>query len=119
MWLYFLIKEIESEYEELDAIMKLTEYIDQAKTVDNISKACLEFTESFFTGSFEKHMFRMCQRHYMEQWFGWVAETSFVESSNKSLEYSAVAPKVTDCLHRAGDKIIQHTYETHQKKIRQ
>ena len=52
----------------------------------------------------------------MECWSGWVLETSCVESSNKSLQYLAIAPKITDPLHRAVDKILQHTQETHRRR---
>ena len=55
----------------------------------------------------------MSRHHYMGCWSGWVSKTSWVESSNKSLQYSAIAPKITDPLHRAGDKILQRTRETH------
>ena len=27
-----------------------------------------------------------------------------------------MAPKITDPLHRSGDKILQHTYETHRRR---
>ena len=42
--------------------------------------------------------------------------TNFVESSNKSLQYSVVAPKITNTLYRAGDKSMQYTYETHRRR---
>ena len=58
----------------------------------------------------------MSQHNYMECWSAWVSETSWVESMNKSLQYLAIAPKITDLLHRAGDKILQHTHETHRKR---
>jgi hypothetical protein len=96
--------------------MKLKTYMDEANSVENISKACLQFTKSFFTSSFEKQLYHMCHRHYMGCWFGWVSESSFVESSNKSLQYLVVDPKITDTLHHAGDKILQYTYKTHRKR---
>ena len=52
----------------------------------------------------------------MECWTGWVAETSWVESMNKSLQYSLMAPKITDGIDRSGDKILQQTYDTHRKR---
>jgi hypothetical protein len=116
LWLYFLVTGIETEEEELDAVKKLKTYIEHADSVQNISKACLQFTNSFFTASFEKQMYRLCSRHYIGRWFGWVSESSFVESSNRSLQYAVAAPKITDPLHRSGDKILQHTRETHQKR---
>ena len=58
----------------------------------------------------------MSRHHYMGCWSGWVSKTSWVESSNKSLQYSSISPKITDPLHRAGDKILQHTHETHCKR---
>ena len=116
LWLYFLITGVESENESLDATLKLKTYMNEAKKITNISKVCLQFTQGFFTTSFANQLYRMSQHHYMGCWSGWVSETSWVESSNKSLQYSAMAPKITDPLHRAGDKILQHTYETHRRR---
>ena len=98
---------IESENEEFDAVTKLKTYMKDADRVQNISKACLQFTNSYFIASFEKQMYRLCSRHYLGRWFGWVSESSFVESSNKPLQYAVGAPKITDPLHRAGDKVMQ------------
>ena len=114
LWLYFLVSGIEEENEELDAVMKLKTYLKDAESVQNISKACLQLTNSYFSTSFEKQMYRLCSRHYLGLWFGWVDETSFVESSNKSLQYMVGAPKITDDLHRAGSKMLHHTKVTHQ-----
>ena len=69
-------------------------------------------TQGFFTTSFEKQLYRISHHHYMGCWSGWVLETSWVESSNKSLQYLAIAPAITDPLHRAVDTILQHTRET-------
>ena len=85
LWVYFLVTGIETEDEELDAVTKLKTYIEDADSVQNISKACLQFTKFFFTASFEKQMYRLCSRHYIGRWFGWVFESSFVESSNRYL----------------------------------
>ena len=48
--------------------------------------------------------------------FHWVSENSFTESSNRSLAYDPMGPKPQDCIHTAGDKIIQHTQEVHRKR---
>ena len=90
--------------------------MNEAKRTTSISKCCLKFTQTFFTTSFEKQLYRMSRHHYMGCWSRWVLETSWVESSNKSLQYSAIAPKITDPLHRAGDKILQHTHETQRRR---
>ena len=45
-----------------------------------------------------------------------MSESSFVESSNRSLQYMVGAPKITDELHRAGDKVLHHTKVTHQQR---
>ena len=70
LWLYLLVTGIESENEELDAVKKLKTYMKDADSVQNISKACLQFTNSFFTASFEKQMYRLCNYHYLGRWFG-------------------------------------------------
>ena len=90
--------------------------MNEAEQEKSISKFCLQFTQGFFTTSFEKQLYRMSQHNYMECWSGWVSETSWLESMNKSLQYSAITPKITEPLHRAGDKILQHTRETHHKR---
>ena len=42
-----------------------------------------------------------------------MSESSFVESSNKYLQYTVGASKITDPLHRVGDNVLQHTKEIH------
>ena len=39
-----------------------------------------------------------------------------MESSNRSLQYAVDAPTITGPIHRTGDKIMQHTKETHWKR---
>ena len=70
LWLYFLVTGIESENEEHDAVTKLKTYMKDADSVQNISKACLQFTNTYFTASFEKQIYRLCSRHYLGRWFG-------------------------------------------------
>ena len=64
-WLYFLITEVESENESLDATLKLKTYMNEVKKTENISKVCLQFTQGFFTTFFEKQSYHMSHYHYI------------------------------------------------------
>ena len=115
-WLYSFPEDIETEWEENDSLHKLLNFVQRSMLAPNIRASLCMYSEEFISNNFIPQLPYICKRHYMDVWFGWVSETCFVEGVNASLTKDILGPKPQDGIHTAGDKIINHTQESHRRQ---
>lgn len=117
-WLYSFTNYIETKWEEEDSLNKLFAMIEAERENSDIKNELLDFTAAYVTQKFKPQLGRLCNRHYKYNFFGWVADTCFVESENSATARDPLGPKPNHRLHVAGDAMVEHTDARFRKIIK-
>ena len=117
-WLYSFANDIESEYEEVDSMLKLKAYVSSDAVKKDVSPHIISFTYTYIVRSFEPQLPHLCKRHFMSKWCHHVGDNNFTETTNSMLSSDVLGPKPRDGIDLASHKTIEHTQRTHLLRAR-